>query len=98
MDYFYSPPEKISYEEVVIEGDEFSHLTHVMRKKSGDEIRVVDGLGKAYDVRITDVKKKTAHAVILRQMENHNEPGANVTIAAGILKNPSKYDYLVEKR
>ena len=44
MDYFYCSPDKISRESVLIDGEEFSHLVHVMRKKEGDEIRIIDGL------------------------------------------------------
>ncbi|MBA4312827.1 MAG: hypothetical protein C0417_09380 [Chlorobiaceae bacterium] len=97
MDYFYSPPKNISAKEVVIDGDEFAHLTHVMRKNTDDIIRVVDGLGTAYDVQLTEIKKKTAHGAILQTYQQHNEPAIDLTIAVGILKNPSKFDYLVEK-
>jgi 16S rRNA (uracil1498-N3)-methyltransferase len=97
MDYFYCPPENISGNSITIDGDEFSHLTHVMRKKTGDEIRVVDGKGTAYDVRLNEIKKKTASGVILKSYKNHNEPEIAVTLGVGILKNPSKFDFLVEK-
>lgn len=97
MDYFYSAPENIAGNEVVIVGDEFAHLTHVMRKTAGEEIVVVDGMGRAYAVRVTDIRKKTAHGTIVRETANHNEPSCDLTIAAGILKNPSKFDFLVEK-
>jgi 16S rRNA (uracil1498-N3)-methyltransferase len=97
MDYFYSPPQNISDKEVVIDGDEFTHLTHVMRKTTDDTIRVVNGLGTAYDVRLTEIKKKTAHGAIFQTYQQHNEPAIDITIAVGILKNPSKFDFLVEK-
>ncbi|MBI5475297.1 MAG: 16S rRNA (uracil(1498)-N(3))-methyltransferase [Ignavibacteriales bacterium] len=95
MDYFYS--QNISEKEVIIDGDEFAHLTHVMRKTSGDIIRVVDGLGTAFDVRLNEIKKHTAHGTILQEFKHHNEPSNEIAIAVGILKNPSKFDFLVEK-
>jgi 16S rRNA (uracil1498-N3)-methyltransferase len=97
MDYFFCPPKNISNDSLLIDGEEFSHLIHVMRKKVGDEIRVVDGLGTAYDIRLEEIKKKMASGVILSTSHNHNEPSTFVTIAVGILKNPSKFDFLVEK-
>lgn len=97
MDYFYSPPANISKESLIIDGEEFSHLTHVMRKKAGDIIRVVDGVGTAYDVRLEEITKNTAHGSILTSYPNHNEPMIHITLAVGILKNPSKFDFLVEK-
>ena len=97
MDYFYCPPEKISEHDLVIEGEEFSHLVHVMRKKEGDEIIVVDGRGSAYEVGLETVTRHSARGVIRRVFRGYHEPSASVTLAAGILKNPSKFDFLVEK-
>jgi 16S rRNA (uracil1498-N3)-methyltransferase len=97
MDYFYCPPGKISKSSLLIDGDEYAHLVHVMRKKEGDQIRVVDGAGTAYDVRLGVLKKHMVEAAILRVLHNHNEPSVSVTLAVGILKNPSKFDFLVEK-
>lgn len=97
MDYFYCSPENIFKNSITIESEEFSHLTHVMRKKAGDTIRVVDGLGTAYDVRLDEIKKKGAEGTILSTYKNHNEPKVSITLAVGILKNPSKFDFMVEK-
>lgn len=97
MDYFYCPPAKIDKTQVVIEGEEFSHLIHVMRKKVGDEIRVVDGCGTAYDVTLTGIRRKTALGTIVGKDAGYNEPDVALTIGVGILKNPSKFDFLVEK-
>ena len=97
MDYFYCSPDKIVKDSALIDGEEFAHLVHVMRKKEGDEIRVVDGLGTAYDVRLADVKNKRALGLITTTQQHHHEPSTAVTLAVAILKNPSKYDFLVEK-
>ena len=97
MDYFYAPPGKITGGTVVIDGDEFAHMTHVMRKKEGDEIRVVDGLGTAFDVRLGPVGRNEVRGGILGRIERYNEPAQEVTLAVGILKNPSRFDFLVEK-
>lgn len=97
MDYFYAPPEKISKTEIHIEGEEFNHLVHVMRKKAGDDIRVVDGCGHAYDGILTALKKRIAVARISSRFERLNEPDVSLDLAAGILKNPAKFDFLVEK-
>lgn len=97
MDYFYCPPGNISRETFSIDGNEFSHLVHVMRKKEGDPIRIVDGVGNAYDARIDSVKKKSAEGALLQKYEQHHEPHNRVSLAVGMLKNYSKFDFLVEK-
>jgi len=97
MDYFYCPPEKITGDSVLIDGDEFSHLVRVMRKKEGDAIRVVDGEGCAYEVTLGEMKKKQATGTITAAYRNHREPALRLTLAVGVLKNPSRFDFLVEK-
>jgi 16S rRNA (uracil1498-N3)-methyltransferase len=97
MDYFYCPPENIRSTSLTIDGEEFAHLVHVMRAKEGDEIRVVDGKGTAYDVRLGEIRKKMVEGTIHHVERNHNEPPFALTLAVGVLKNPSKFDFLVEK-
>jgi len=97
MEYFYTPPNCITGDELVLDGEEFSHLTHVMRKQVGDTIRVVDGCGQVYDVRIIEVRKHLARCSILARQERLHEPPTELTVAAALLKSPSRFDYLVEK-
>ena len=97
MEYFYTPPELISSSELSIVGDEFSHLTHVMRKKIGDAIRVVDGAGMAYEATIVKIDKRSAGCDITGRHVRLNEPEMDVTLAVAVLKNFSRFDFLVEK-
>jgi 16S rRNA (uracil1498-N3)-methyltransferase len=97
MDYFYTPPDLIGPKELVISGDEFIHLTHVMRKTIGDSLRVVNGRGSAYDVVIADITKRTARCTIRRIHTQLHEPDVHVTLAVALLKNASRFDVLVEK-
>ena len=97
MDYFYTTPDLITAEELLITGDEFSHLTHVMRKKVGDSLRVVDGRGSTYDVVISDIATRTARCTIRQTHARLHEPAVNVSLAVALLKNASRFDILVEK-
>jgi 16S rRNA (uracil1498-N3)-methyltransferase len=96
-DVFYCPPADFALETIVISGDEFNHLVHVMRKKEGDEILVVDGLGNAREAVISKLERRSAACFASPPMPNHCEPALRVTLAAAVLKNPSRYDFLVEK-
>jgi 16S rRNA (uracil1498-N3)-methyltransferase len=58
---------------------------------------VVDGKGNVYDARIMDLVKREAHCEITGRNFMENEPGRSVTLAVGILKNGSRFDFLVEK-
>jgi len=97
MDYFYTPPHLITASGLTIEGDEFVHLTHVMRKKPGDAIRVVSGTGTAYDATLAEISKRTARCEITATHHRLNESAIDVTLGVAILKNASKFDFLVEK-
>lgn len=97
LDFFYTPSEKIKDDQVIVDEDEFNHLVHVMRKKVGERIMVVDGLGNAYEVLIKNIIKKSAECKIIQSFKNYNESNLYLTLAVGILKNPSKFDFLVEK-
>jgi 16S rRNA (uracil1498-N3)-methyltransferase len=97
MEYFYAPPEAMRGDQCVIEGEEFAHLTHVMRRKVGDPLRIVDGAGMAYDAVITGIEGRRALCRVEGRHPLLHEPRIRVTLAAGLLKNPSRFDTLVEK-
>ncbi len=97
METFYTPPRLVTPPLVTIEGDEFRHIAHVMRLRSGDSLRIVDGAGNAYDAVIDDISRTAARCSIKARHPLLNEPGRSITLAVGILKNPSRFDYLVEK-
>ena len=97
MEYFYTPPHLVREQFLTIEEDEFTHLTHVMRKRPGDSIRVVNGTGTAYDVTIVDTGRHTARCEITAAHQRLNEPEIALTLGVAILKNSSRFDFLVEK-
>jgi 16S rRNA (uracil1498-N3)-methyltransferase len=97
MEYFYTPVRNISTESLLIEDEEFSHLTHVMRKRIGDEVMVVDGVGTAYQTLIEEINKRSARCIIQKQLPRLHELSVDITLSVGIVKNPSRFDFLVEK-
>src|SRR5512138_1842908 len=97
MEYFYAPPEAFDGTACVVEGEEFAHLTRVMRRKEGDELRIVDGAGMAYDARIESIVARRARCRITAKHPLLHEPRTRLILAVALLKNPSRYDTLVEK-
>jgi 16S rRNA (uracil1498-N3)-methyltransferase len=97
MEYFYVSPNSISRNECIIDGEEFAHLTHVMRRTVGDSVRVVDGLGTAYDAVIEQIARSQALCRIEARMERLHEPPIHLTLGVAILKNGANFDFLVEK-
>jgi 16S rRNA (uracil1498-N3)-methyltransferase len=97
MEYFYTPARCVAAPLLTIEGDEYRHLTHVMRMRAGDALRVVDGAGNTYDVVITTIGRASAECRITAHHVRLNEPSRPVILGAAVLKNPSRFDFLVEK-
>ena len=97
MEYFYVPPEAIQRNSIRVEGEEFSHLTHVMRKREGDVIHVTDGSGMVYQAVIESIIRKTARCSVTSKENRLHEPVADVTLAVALLKNPSRFEIMVEK-
>ena len=97
MEYFYAPPGSVTPPTLTITGDELLHMTHVMRMREGDAVRVVDGNGNSYDARITSITRQAATCWITAHAQRLHEPARALTLGAGMLKNPSRFDYLVEK-
>jgi 16S rRNA (uracil1498-N3)-methyltransferase len=97
MEYFYAPPDHIARDECIIDGEEFAHLTHVMRRSVGDVICLVDGAGTGYDVAIEEITRRQARCRILSKKERMHEPSIHLTLGAAVLKNGANFDFLVEK-
>ena len=97
VDFYYSLPSCINKDNLQISGSEFLHITKVIRKNVGDEIFVVDGLGSIYHCKISKVSKNDLIADIISKNESTTESDVDITLALGLLKNPSKFDFVVEK-
>lgn len=97
MDYFYVPPKEIHGRIAVIRDDEFKHLTRVVRKKVGERIVLLDGEDNSYEAVIRSIAKDHAECEVLEEKPRLNEPAVEVTLAVSILRNPARFDLLVEK-
>lgn len=97
LEFFYAPPQATAAGVIRIDGDEFVHLSHVMRRTPGDIIGIADGQGTAYTAEVTSVEKRMAICAIRSTHPLLHESPVRVVLAAALLKNPSRYDFLIEK-
>lgn len=86
-DPFLQPP--------IIDGSEFHHLAHVMRKEMGDEIELVNGHGTIARARIEKMQKSSAILSILH-LQTHPKPRPSLITAMAILR-MEKLDWAIEK-
>jgi 16S rRNA (uracil1498-N3)-methyltransferase len=97
METFFIPGAERSPSTITVDGEEGKHMTQVLRMRPGERCRIVDGRGNAFEVTVSDVGKGTALCQVDRHVERWNETATPVILAAGLLKNPSRFDFLVEK-
>jgi len=71
-----------------ISGDEFHHLTSVMRAHTDDTIEIVDGAGTLIIGKIRRINKKEAKIHILNQ-EREGEKPVKLIVAPAVLKKKS---------
>lgn len=96
-DLFYANPANIRDPHITIVEDEARHLVRVLRKNIGDHILVTDGRGHRYETVIRSIVGDATECEIVGRHEDVNEPRVEVTLAVSLLKNPGRFDFLVEK-
>ncbi|MFH1777915.1 MAG: 16S rRNA (uracil(1498)-N(3))-methyltransferase [Candidatus Omnitrophota bacterium] len=92
---FYVPPENIKDNTIEISGTEAHHLTHVLRKKIGEKIIIIDGQGKEYLTKIRKIHGQKITADVLSAKSILPEK-LNLTLACALAKG-NRIDYVVEK-
>jgi 16S rRNA (uracil1498-N3)-methyltransferase len=97
MDYFYVDPKDVHDRVALVRGDEFKHLSRVLRKKEGEHIVLLDGEDHAFEAVIRLVDTTHAECEILEVKHRVNEPKIDVTLGISLLRNPARFDFLVEK-
>ncbi|NOY06195.1 MAG: 16S rRNA (uracil(1498)-N(3))-methyltransferase [Chlorobi bacterium] len=97
MNVFYTHPDLVSRETLIIEQPELHHLTHVLRMGPGAEIEVTDGMGGYYFVTLELVEGKGARCRIRESKPGFHEPAVHMALAFPLMKQSSKFDLVVEK-
>lgn len=82
---------------MVFPESEARHATKVLRVVEGNEVHVVDGEGGRHRVRIAAVGRREVIGVIEERLEADLPIAVDVTLAVGILKNPGRFETVLEK-
>ena len=92
----------IFYQPKIVEGfheldlEEVKHCAKVLRKKIGDRISIVDGLGGIYEVELTEVNLKQCKFKILSS-STEEKSNSLVHIAVAPTKSMDRMEWFVEK-
>lgn len=71
---------------IVIDGEEFHHLTNVMRTRVGDRICLFNGNGNFYFAEVKTINKKNAEIYIDKKEESTNEPTIHLSVFQALAK------------
>ena len=83
--YFYDNNLKVN-STITLEGDEFHHLTNVMRSRVGERVCLFNGDGIFYFGNVKTISKKYAEIEIVESQESNNEPTINLTVYQALAK------------
>jgi 16S rRNA (uracil1498-N3)-methyltransferase len=97
MEYYYTPKQYISSSSLTIVDDEAKHLGRVLRKQTGEEIFVTDGLGNLFKSKIISVSKQQIECSIIESFRDLNESPVKINLYQSLIKNPDRLEFSIEK-
>lgn len=97
MDSFLVLPEDIRSNRLTLRGDESKHLARVLRKEIGERVFCTDGNDTMYEAEVASIGSDFVECVIVETHTRFNELPVDITLAVSLLKNPARFDWLVEK-
>ena len=77
-------------------GDEFKHITRVMRHSVGDTLHVTDGAGNYFETTIAEINQSSVIASI-QNIKKYNNEFENIYFCFPRLKNNSRFEFELEK-
>ena len=96
IELYYSAPEKFSDDFVIIGGDEYRHITKVMRHKIADEIYATNGQGKIYKTKLISISKSEVKSEIKREYK-YEDKFKNISFCIPRLKSQDRFELALEK-
>lgn len=94
--FYVPPPIAPLHESFKLSDDMFHHAVHVLRLRVDDELEVFDGVGHAASIRLTEVEKKSAYALVVKHHTSDLESPLSITLAQ-CLSSSDKMDWTIEK-
>ena len=83
---YYFDGELSQNKKIIIEGEEFHHMTNVMRARVNDKICLFNGDGNFYFAEIKAINKKFAEIYVDRKEPSVNEPTVNLAVYQALAK------------
>ena len=94
--FFQVLPEQINGKTFELEEAESHHLTRVLRLREGATIWLLDGVGNAYQAKVTEFPSGRVRGQILQRYPNYGELKVPLHLGLGLLKR-DRMEWAVEK-
>ena len=96
LPFFYKEDLDTSGMEVVLDEATSRHIVQVLRMKNGEQVQLTNGKGFLFTAEISDNNKKKC-AVKIITTTYHKPQNTNITLAISLVKNPSRFEWFLEK-
>ena len=96
MDLFYLPIIESNAGSILFPKEEAKHISRVLRKKNGDQLRVTNGLGLELMLELTQVENHSCQAQVIDKTHHHPLP-YTLHLAVAPTKNINRFEWLIEK-
>lgn len=96
VELYFTPPELVKNDRIIIHGEEVHHILKVMRHKPGDDIYITDGKGNIYSGQIIEAGKEDLKAEV-KNISRYENQFSNITFCLPRLKNPDRFEFALEK-
>jgi len=95
IELYYSP-DGIINNQILIEGEDFSHIIKVMRHSEQDILYITDGNGNIYESQLNKINKYSLSAEPIKtyRYENYKQ---NIFFCIPKLKNSDRFEFALEK-
>ena len=91
--FFIEPPQG---EEIILCGEDASHISRSLRLEKGDTVTLCDGQGTDYLAVIRDISRETVTLGITEHVPSSCEPRAKVTLYQAMPKS-DKMEWIIQK-
>lgn len=88
--------DKIDNQKLVVSGDQFLHMTKVLRMGEGDSFLAICGDSKEYECKIAEISSNQATCVVVSEKTVSTDAEANVAVFQACVKG-DKFDLIIQK-
>lgn len=96
MDLFFHPELEETTKYLKFDGEEFHHITRVMRYVTGQEFSVTNGKGLIADAKLLEIYKNNCVCEVI-EVKSFPKRKDNIIALVPILKNLERFEFAIEK-